>query len=210
MRWFRKKPKRGTRPARGTLTLVAVLLISSAAVRLSDGAGRAFAVTEPADHADTSDHETDNTAPPVHASDMSCEPDPDIAAMLAAFRDREDRLKMQEAQMADRMQALAVADQEIDRKLAALSQAEEELRATLALADSAAENDLSRLTAVYESMKPKDAAALFEQMDPDFAAGFLGRMQPAAAAGVMAGLSPETAYTVSVILAGRNANVPKN
>ncbi len=188
--------------------LVAFLLISSAAVRLSDDAGRAFAVTNSAHLAETESEPDPKAA--LAQDPASCDPAPDVAAMLTAFRDREDRLKQREAQMQDRMQALAVADREIERKLAALSQAEDDLRATLALADTAAEDDLSRLTAVYESMKPKDAAALFEQMDPDFAAGFLGRMQPAAAAGVMAGLTPETAYTVSVILAGRNANVPKN
>jgi hypothetical protein len=46
-------------------------------------------------------------------------------------------------------------------------------------------------------------------MDPEFAAGFLGRMRPDAAGAVMAGLSAEKAYAVSVILAGRNAGVPK-
>lgn len=47
-------------------------------------------------------------------------------------------------------------------------------------------------------------------MDPGFAAGFLGRMRPEAAAGIMTGLSPETAYTISVVLAGRNADVPRD
>ena len=78
----------------------------------------------------------------------------------------------------------------------------------LAVAEKAAEGDLSRLTSVYEAMKPKDAAALFEAMEPEFAAGFLGRMRPDAAAGIMTGLSPETAYMISVVLAGRNARAP--
>ena len=63
---------------------------------------------------------------------------------------------------------------------------------------------------IHENMKPKDAAALFEEMAPEFAAGFLGRMRPDAAGAVMAGLDPKTAYTISVLLAGRNADVPKN
>jgi flagellar motility protein MotE (MotC chaperone) len=185
--------------------LVAGLLISSAVVRLSDDAGRALARTEVGmtESMAVADARAD-------ADPASCTPAPDVAALLVAFRTREDRIERQEAQIADRMQALAVADATIEKKLAALTTAEEELRATIALADAAAEDDLSRLTAVYESMKPKEAAALFEQMDPEFAAGFLGRMDPAAAAGVMAGLQPATAYTVSVILAGRNANVPRN
>ncbi|MEP4475030.1 MAG: hypothetical protein ABJ024_08265, partial [Lentilitoribacter sp.] len=79
----------------------------------------------------------------------------------------------------------------------------------MALANTAAEDDLVRLTAVYENMKPKDASALFEQMEPGFAAGFLGRMRADAAAGILSGLSPQVAYSISVILAGRNADIPE-
>ena len=87
---------------------------------------------------------------------------------------------------------------------------EDELKATLALADGAAEADIERLTAVYQAMKPKDAAALFETMAPEFAAGFLGRMPPEAAAAILSGMSPEAAYGVSVIVAGRNAGARQN
>jgi flagellar motility protein MotE (MotC chaperone) len=45
-------------------------------------------------------------------------------------------------------------------------------------------------------------------MDPKFAAGFLGRMRADSAAAIMAGMAPDAAYLVSVILAGRNADVP--
>jgi len=34
-------------------------------------------------------------------------------------------------------------------------------------------------------------------------------MRPEAAAAIMAGLTPQAAHTFSVVLAGRNANVPK-
>ena len=108
------------------------------------------------------------------------------------------------------MKALEIAESAIETKLAALVDAEEKLRETLALADGASEGDLTRLTSVYEKMKPKDAAALFEEMDPAFAAGFLGRMRPETAAGVLARLSPTAAYTISVMLAGRNATVPRD
>ena len=93
---------------------------------------------------------------------------------------------------------------------AELKTAEEELRAVLALADGAAEGDLARLTAVYESMKPKDAIPLFEKMAPEFAAGFLGRMRPDAAGAILSGLPPDSAYSISAILAGRNATAPQD
>ena len=76
------------------------------------------------------------------------------------------------------------------------------------LADGAAEGDLDRLTAVYEAMKPSDAARLFAAMSSDFAAGFLGRMKPAAAAAILAGMPPDSAFAVSALIAGRNARAP--
>jgi len=129
--------------------------------------------------------------------------------MLTAFSEREERIASREVALKDRMHALQIADEAVTRKLTELSEAEEQLRATIALAETAAEDDLDRLTRVYENMKPKQAAALFEEMDPNFAAGFLARMRPESAAAVMAGLSPEAAHLFSVVLAGRNADVPR-
>jgi flagellar motility protein MotE (MotC chaperone) len=83
------------------------------------------------------------------------------------------------------------------------------LKKTLAIADGAAEKDLAKLTAVYEAMRPADAAALFQTMAPEFAAGFLGRMRPEIAAAVLAGMNPGKAYSISVLIAGRNATAPK-
>ncbi|GAA6188386.1 hypothetical protein [Litorivita sp. NS0012-18] len=195
------KARKRRRTGRGTLLIIASLLIGSAMIRIGGDAGKAFAVENKKD-APTSDT---LAATPAEG----CAPSPDMAEMLKLFQTREERLKTREAQMQERMQALAVADEQIANKMAELTAAEAALRETLALADSAAETDITTLTAVYENMKPKDAAALFEEMDPDFAAGFLARMRPDAAAGIMTGLSPTAAYTISVVLAGRNANVPK-
>ena len=79
----------------------------------------------------------------------------------------------------------------------------------IALSDSAAETDLDRLTAVYETMPAAEAAAIFGQMDARFAAGFLTRMTPAASATLMAEMTPEQAYAVSVVIATRNAAAPR-
>ena len=192
------KPRRKA-PGRGTLVAISALLIGSALVRIGDDAGQAFAKAPDA-------NEVIN--PLQDATHAECKSPEDFKPMLDAFRERETRLKDKETALQDRLQALKFANREIDRKLAQLTEAEEELRATIALADTAAESDLDRLTRVYENMKPKQAAALFEEMDPNFAAGFLGRMRPESAAAVMAGLSPEAAHMFSVVLAGRNANVP--
>jgi len=191
--------RRVRRPGRGTLALIAGLLITSAVVRIGNEAGQAFA----------REAEVLETADAMLAAEQVCEAPQEVDEVLMVLREREARLDKRDLDIRKRMQALAVADTEIERRMTELVAAEEKLRGTLALANSAAEDDLVRLTAVYENMKPKQAAALFETMDPDFAAGFLGRMRAEAAAGVMAGLSPEAAYTISVVLAGRNAEVPR-
>ena len=178
---------------RGTLFIVAMLFAASGALRLGSGVGVALARSE----------DVPAAAPVVDAG--SCEPP---AALAEALSLREDRLSVREAALNDRQAALALADLAITERLSELEAMETRLRETLALADGAAEADLDRLTAVYQAMKPKDAAALFETMSAEFAAGFLGRMAPESAAAILSGMSSEAAYGVSVIVAGRNAGAP--
>lgn len=196
----RAKTSRHSRPKFGSLLLISAIFVTSALVRIGSDAGQVFAKGQ--DIEMVSERADQNAA--------SCEPPKDLRRLLKIFQEREDRIAQQESLIQNRIQALAVSDAELSKKTAELIRVEESLRATIALAQTAAEDDLTRLTQVYETMKPKDAAALFEEMDADFAAGFIGRMTPDSAAGVMAGLTPESAYTISVILAGRNAEVPKN
>jgi flagellar motility protein MotE (MotC chaperone) len=177
---------------RSTLVILALLFASSGALRLGAGVGTALAneVAEPA-----------TMAEPAPCAEMP-------AALAEALTAREADMTLREAALKDRIAALALSEAAIEKHLIALQAAEAALASTLAIADQAAEQDLARLTTVYETMKPKDAAALFAAMAPEFAAGFLGRMQPQAAAAVMSGLTPETAYQISLHLAGRNTEAP--
>ena len=180
---------------RGTLFIVAMLFATSGALRLGAEVGTALARAE------------DAPDPPMMDAEAACEMP---AALAEALTLREGRVLAQEAALQDRLAALGLADSAINTRLAELAAMEEELRATLAMADGAAEEDIAQLTAVYQAMKPKDAAALFETMAPEFAAGFLSRMPPESAAAILSGMSAEAAYGISVIVAGRNAGVPKN
>ncbi|WP_319825068.1 hypothetical protein [Thalassovita sp.] len=190
------------RAGKGSLAIIACLLIGSAVVRTATSAGEAWAKTAPPQATHAEDAQTDPAA--------ECTSEDDLRTVLEALENRKKRLDDREKMIARRMDALAEADREIATRLQEMTRTEEELSRTLAIADQAAEKDISRLVSVYENMKPKDAAALFEEMDPNFAAGFLARMNPESAAGVMAGLSPQVAYTLSVVLAGRNAEAPRN
>lgn len=182
------------RAGRGALFVVAMLFAMSGALRLGSGIGAALAKAEEEAAVETTEPAT-------------CEMP---SALSQALTLREERIAAQEASLKDRLAALALADAAITRRMEEMKAVEAELKDTLALADGAAEEDIRNLTAVYQAMKPKDAAALFETMSPEFAAGFLGRMPPESAAAILSGMSAEAAYGVSVIVAGRNADVPKD
>lgn len=190
-----KSPFKIRRSGRGALLTITALFVASAIVRISDGMGVAIAreVSELSEI----------------AAPKSCAPPPDIDALLTSVTTRNEEIDALERSLMERQRTVEIAEEQIALRLMDLQQAEESLKATLTIADQGAESDLDRLTSVYESMKPKQAAELFAAMAPEFAAGFLGRMRPDAAASVMAGLEPETAYQISVILAGRNAGAPK-
>lgn len=195
-----RRPARRSRQraGRSALMVIALLLGGSGLMRIATGAGHAL------------DSSGQDAAEAVAAPDPAvCESEPGALVLLASLRDREARLAAREAEIADRARTSELAGAAIDRKLADLVAAEERLAALLTLADDAADADVARLVTVYENMKPKDAAPLFAEMDPDFAAGFLARMRPDAAAAILAGLDPKTGYTISALLAGRNATVPK-
>ena len=191
------------RRGKGTLHIIGGLLVLSGIVRAM-GSGQAWAEAQAAQGSDMRPQVGVAQEGEAQASDVTgVNP-----ALLEAFKQREERIAAREKQMEDRMQALQLAEREASERVAALLAAEESLKSTIALADVAAETDIQKLVAVYQNMKPKEAAALFSQMTPDFAAGFLGLMDPAIAAQIMAQVSPETAYSISVVLAGRNAGVP--
>lgn len=181
--------------------LIILCFLSSGFIRIWDTGA---AIAEELASLNTSDANAD-----LASHDLgSCPPQLEPEGLLKAIRERQEQLDTFEEELRTKEQLIRVSKIRIDEQLVALERAEERLAATLALADEAAENDVQRLTAVYESMKPKEAAEIFETMDVDFAAGFLMRMRPDAAAGIMTNLKSEAAYSISVVMAGRNVGAP--
>ncbi len=180
----------------GTITVIVALLLASGLIRAIDIAP-AFAEEMLPEAA----HEPTQMA--------SAEPANDTPVLLKAIQDREAQITEREAYIDRRMQTLAVAEQRIREQMDALREAESKLAATLSLADNATEEDVARLTEVYQRMKPTEAADIFETMDIQFAAGFFSRMRPESSAAIMANLPADLAYSISVVMAGRNANAPR-
>jgi len=180
---------------RSALHVVACLLLASAVVRLGAEAGPAMA--------QVAESPMDNT--PASAGLVTTA---ESGTFLAALQERAAALDEREARLNEKLAILQEAEAVFEAKLQEMIQAEEALKATIAMAETASATDVAQLTTVYENMKPQEAAALFEQMSPDFAAGFLALMRPDVAAAIMTNLPADVAYSFSVVLAGRNADVP--
>jgi flagellar motility protein MotE (MotC chaperone) len=184
------------RPARkaaalGGVALIALCFLASALIRLGD-VGMALA---------------QDAVAALPAAAAGCEPsDPD--GLLDAIRAREAQLEAEAARIAERQQSLNVAEAKLAEQLAAFETARAGLEATLALAEDAAENDIARMTAVYERMKPGDAARIVGRMDISFASGLVARMKPESAAEVLTAMEPDAAYAITLTIASRNARAP--
>lgn len=187
------------RIGRGSLVLIAALFAASALVRF--GSGFALALDSA---------EATPAAPGSATGSAECVTEPGVMQLYSEVQTRERKLAEREKVLSDRSQAISLAEKRIEARLASLVEAERNLAQTVTIADNAADEDVTRLVTVYENMKPKEAAPLFSAMSPDFAAGFLSRMRPETSAAVMAALDPKVAYTISVIMAGRNAGAPQN
>lgn len=197
--------RRRHRRGRHVLPLLGLMLLTSAGLRLAEGERPA------ADEAARLAHGlvlSLVSAATAQEGESAGETPPELEKVMSALSDRERRLDEREARLEERAQTLNAAEARIRQQLEDLAAAQQELARTIDLADDAAENDLAQLTAVYEAMTPADAAALFETMTPTFAAGFLGRMRPELSAGILAALPTDVAHAISVVLAGRHADVP--
>lgn len=190
--------KSSPRKQQKSLRTLAIILLFSSIVRISDQS--LLATAQDAELEARTDTNTEQAVLGIPFSKDS------IQTLLDAFKAREARLLEQEAEAEANAKILESAEVRITTKIDELTEIETQLASTLALADTAAEDDLARLTSVYENMKPRDTAALFAEMAPRFAAGFLGLMQPDAAAAVMTELETGVAHSISVMLAGRNAS----
>lgn len=129
-----------------------------------------------------------------------------VGALVSELRQRRAALAEREAKLEARAQMLDLVEARLRARLAELETVQRKLESTAALVDDAAGKDVRHLAAMYEQMKPKQAGQLFDAMDPAFAAGFLGAMNAPAAALIMANMDAGKAYSVSLLLAGRNVD----
>ena len=131
-------------------------------------------------------------------------------ALLLDLRGRRAELEAQAAALAAREAALAAAEQRLAARVGELGDAAARLEALEADRQAHDEANWRGLVKLYETMKPRDAAAIFNDLDLPVLLPVLDRMKESKAAPVLAAMQPERARQVTAELAQlrTRANTP--
>ncbi|KGJ06275.1 Flagellar motility protein MotE, a chaperone for MotC folding [Paracoccus halophilus] len=167
------------RPILSILGSVMVLAAAAQGVMLVDGSARLAANAEP---------------PELLAGCMDV---PEVVALADTLRQRSQRMDRYIQEMERKKAEIAFAEKQLTEKLVELRK----LRQLNARRDAGQQqvqnDDIARLIAVYDQMKPEQAAMVISNLPPDFAAQILARVQPETGARIMASVEPERAAVLT-------------
>ncbi len=121
---------------------------------------------------------------------------------LAYFEKREEEFLAKQA-------AFKSMQKRMQQQMEAIKKAKAELDFGVRDRTKLAEQDIVHLTTMYQTMKPKQAAAIFNEMDVNFAAGFLRKMKSNQAGLILSNMEAKKAYQISLIIASKRAKYRK-
>jgi flagellar motility protein MotE (MotC chaperone) len=119
-----------------------------------------------------------------------CADVPEAVALADTLRERSLRIDRYLQDMQRRKDELAQAEQQLAEKLVELRKLKQQVGSGEQGYLQAQNDDIARLIAVYDQMKPEQAAMVLSNLPPDFAAQILARVQPETGAKIMAAIEP--------------------
>ncbi len=195
-------PAPQTNRASYALPVIAVCFLASAVLRgevFAQAAGKAF-----------EDKPKEMAAAVTHFDDDKNSDPCGLSSVAKRLKEREAEFAEREAKLNEREAKLDVVTERIKKMMAALDKAKASLAKTVSHVEGAQARDIDHLVTMYSSMKPKRAGVLFNEMDVHFASELLVRTKPEAAAYILSNMDADKAFAISVIIAQRNQNAPKN
>lgn len=133
-------------------------------------------------------------APPINSSEQ---------AILDGLSARRTELDKREQEINLRLKLLQAAEQRISQRVGDLKSIESQLgdAATRKEADSRTSEQMAALVSLYETMKPKAAAAVFGALDMPVLLSITRRMNPRKLSPIIAAMAPERASTLTAAMA---------
>ena len=123
--------------------------------------------------------------------------------LLERLGERREELEAREQELAMREQLLEVAEQRLEEQLVELERVQAELNAVREAEEQRQSEDIGRLVAMYQAMRPKDAGAIFDLLELPILLEVARAMNPRNMADIMANMTPESARRLTIALAGQ-------
>jgi flagellar motility protein MotE (MotC chaperone) len=142
-------------------------------------------------------------ATPVAAPEPPAEPPVSESerAVLLELRQRRQELERRDAAVVARESALTAAEQKIASRVAELKALQSQLEGLDAERQKREDANWQSLVKVYETMKPRDAAAIFNDLAMPVLLPLIGHMKEAKASAILAAMAPDKAREVTAQLA---------
>ncbi|PHQ69954.1 MAG: hypothetical protein COB97_06190 [Paracoccus sp.] len=135
---------------------------------------------------------------------QGCGDVPEAVALAEELRDRALRIERYMESIEDRKAELAQAEQTLRERLVQLKSQKGGIRARRDTATEAVRDDIQRLVALYDQMKPAEAAAVLTNLPADFAAEILMRVRPETGARIIAAVEPRQAALLTAQMGARS------
>ncbi|SMO74180.1 MotE family protein [Paracoccus laeviglucosivorans] len=119
-----------------------------------------------------------------------CTDVPEAVTLADTLHQRGLRIERYMQDIDRRKAEIAVAEQQLTEKLVELRKVRQQIKDQQNGSSRAQTDDIARIIAVYDQMKPEQAAMVLTNLPPDFAAQILARVQPETGARIMASVEP--------------------
>ncbi|MBS0248494.1 MAG: flagellar protein FlbB [Proteobacteria bacterium] len=133
---------------------------------------------------------------------------PGERAILNRLQDRRESLDNRGKELDMRESLIKAAEKRLEAKVGELKDIESRIKTETTARDKEEQARLKGLVAMYENMKPKDAARIFDRLDLKILVDLSTAMKPVTMSAVLAQMTPEAAERLTVELATR-ASAPR-
>jgi flagellar motility protein MotE (MotC chaperone) len=135
---------------------------------------------------------------------------PGERAVLERLQDRRQELDSRTRDVEMRESLLKAAEKRVEGKVTELKDLETRVNTAMGNRDKAEADRFKSIVAMYENMKPKDAARIFDRLDLKILIDVTTQINPRKMSDILAQMSSESAERLTVELANRASATPKS
>jgi flagellar motility protein MotE (MotC chaperone) len=134
---------------------------------------------------------------------------PGERAILQSLQKRREQLDARARDLDMRESLLKAAEKRVEDKVNELKDVESKVKTAEGDRDKAEAKRFQDIIAMYENMKPKEAARIFDRLDMKVLVEVSTKMNPRAMSSILAQMAPDAAERLTVELAARAGTQPK-